>query len=152
MRNQPPCIAWAEKLALRREDLSPADRAALDAHLQTCSACEAAQEDYHFLDSRLRALPLSTLKPFPRLSAQTFARDTAAIDAPEKVSANGAGSLSRVSLPARRRPVRGLTSTLQRAISVALVATLILALVTIFGIQIVGRTGSHATGSMILSY
>ena len=55
MRNQPPCVTWAEKLALRREDLSLADREAVDAHVQTCPACEAAQADYHFLDSRLRA-------------------------------------------------------------------------------------------------
>lgn len=151
MRNQPPCIAWAEKLALRREDLSPADRAALDAHLQTCSACEAAQEDYHFLDSRLRALPLSPLKPFPRLSTQIFAHD-ATTDIPEKIRVRDTDSLPRVSLPVRRRSASHLAFILQRAIPVTLVATLILALLTIFGFQIISRTGFHATGSTILSY
>src|SRR5579864_2939533 len=68
MRSQPPCKTWAEKLALRLEDLLPADRSALAAHLQTCPACTAAWEDYHLLDSRLRALLLPALKPVPRLS------------------------------------------------------------------------------------
>ncbi len=57
MGNQPPCTVWAEKLALRHEDLSPADRAALEAHVRTCPACEATQADYRFLDARLVALP-----------------------------------------------------------------------------------------------
>src|SRR5437588_5210943 len=78
MRNHSPCIAWAEKLALRREDLSPADCSALDAHIQTCPACEAALADYHFLDAQLRALPPPALKPLPRLSPQIFMRDEAA--------------------------------------------------------------------------
>src|SRR5260370_2192001 len=75
MRSQPPCMAWAEKLALRQEDLAPADRAALAAHIQTCPVCAAAQADYHFLDSRLRALPLPALKPLPRLSFEDPGQD-----------------------------------------------------------------------------
>src|SRR5581483_8456056 len=63
-----PCVAWAEKLALRYEDLTPADQADLEAHLATCAVCRAAQADYHFLDARLRALPPPGIKPFPRLS------------------------------------------------------------------------------------
>ena len=72
MKNQPPCIAWSEKLALRREDLSSTDRNALDAHIQSCPACEVAREDYLFFDTRLRALPPSTLKPLPRLSLHSL--------------------------------------------------------------------------------
>ena len=75
MRSQPPCMAWAEKLALRQEDLAPADRAALAAHIQTCPACAAAQADYHLLDSGLRALPLPALKPLPRLSFEDPGQD-----------------------------------------------------------------------------
>ncbi len=57
-----PCFAWSEKLALRDEDLSPADRAALDTHVQQCVACAAVQADYHFLDAQLRALPSPMLQ------------------------------------------------------------------------------------------
>src|SRR5207245_2559615 len=76
MSNPPPCVAWAEKLALRQEDLSPADRAALNTHVKTCPACQAAQADYHFLDARLQALPTSAMKPLPRLSPAFSLRDT----------------------------------------------------------------------------
>src|SRR5215475_12124870 len=75
MSNPPPCVAWAEKLALRQEDLSPADRAVLDAHVKTCPSCQAAQADYHFLDARLQALPISAMKPLPRLSTSFSVRD-----------------------------------------------------------------------------
>jgi WD40 repeat protein len=68
MSNHPPCAAWAEKLALRREDLSLSDREALDAHLAHCTVCQQALEDYHFLDAMLRALPPPSVKPLPRLS------------------------------------------------------------------------------------
>ena len=67
MRSHPPCVAWAEKLALRSEDLSQADRDALASHVSTCEACAATQEDYHYLDARLRALPPPSMQPLPRL-------------------------------------------------------------------------------------
>ena len=68
MNSHPPCIAWAEKLALRREDLAQAEREALDAHVARCSACHQAQADYYFLDAALRTLPKPTVIPLPRLS------------------------------------------------------------------------------------
>src|SRR5260370_42545598 len=67
MRNQPPCIDWAEKLALRSEDLSSSERAALDAHVLMCSACASAAANYQLLIVRIRALPEPTVKPLPRL-------------------------------------------------------------------------------------
>src|SRR5215831_8158802 len=123
--NPPPCVAWAEKLALRREDLSPADQAALDAHIQTCLACQAAQADYHFLDARLRALPPSALKPLPRLSP-AFAWRSA--------GSNNEVDVDRRPGPARRTMYRtpavrtGLfPSLLTKAFSGALVASQVLA-------------------------
>lgn len=107
MRNQPPCVTWAEKLALRREDLSPADREAVDAHVQTCPACEAAQADYHFLDSHLQALPPPALKPLPRLSLQNFRQDEGERDSTKMMKAGGATSASRLSSPVKRRTTRG---------------------------------------------
>jgi len=72
MNHRPPCTAWAEKLALRSEDLSPVELAELEAHIKTCPACEAAQADYHFIDARLRALPPPTMQPLPRLAPFTL--------------------------------------------------------------------------------
>ena len=71
MRNQPPCTQWSDKLGLRYEDLSSAERIALDTHLQTCDGCRNALTDYNFLTSRIRTLPPPTVQPFPRLSPQT---------------------------------------------------------------------------------
>jgi hypothetical protein len=67
MSNELPCAEWAEKLALRQQDLLPAEQMALDAHLSICSACRIVRAEYHFLDARLRALPLPAIKPLPRL-------------------------------------------------------------------------------------
>ena len=72
MKSRPPCLAWREKLALRYEDLSPADQQALDTHIQTCSTCAQALADYHFFEARLDALPLPIIRPLPRLSPHFF--------------------------------------------------------------------------------
>src|SRR5260370_33789917 len=62
------CRAWAGTLAVRREDLSQADREALDAHVAICSACCTVLNDYRFLDESLKALPFLTVMPLPRLA------------------------------------------------------------------------------------
>ena len=67
MNHYSPCLIWSEKLALRNEDLSPADRAALNTHVQQCAVCAAIQADYQFLDAQLRALPPSVIKSLLRL-------------------------------------------------------------------------------------
>ena len=89
MNNQPPCMAWAEKLALRHEDLSPADSAALEAHVKTCPACEATQADYRFLDARLRAMPLPTMQPLPRLSPRFAIKGEGENEEPEVAKVDG---------------------------------------------------------------
>jgi hypothetical protein len=68
MSHQLPCVEWAEKLTLRPQDLSFLERTELERHLRTCSACSAVQAEYHSLDIQLRALPLPTIKPLPRLA------------------------------------------------------------------------------------
>src|SRR5260370_5912142 len=130
MRSQPPCMAWAEKLALRQEDLAPADRAALAAHIQTCPACAAAQADYHFLDSRLRALPLPALKPLPRLSFEDPGQDDGEEDTAEMMKAGGHFVFS-----------------VRKALPVALVARLILAALLLFGMQSASSNGSRSPGT-----
>ena len=89
MGNQPPCAVWAEKLALRHEDLSPADRAALEAHVRTCPACEATRADYRFLDARLVTLPLPSMQPLPRLFPRLTLKDEGENEEAEMANAVG---------------------------------------------------------------
>lgn len=67
MSKRLPCPEWEERLALKREDLSPADRHALEAHLLTCSGCQATQESYAHLVTHLQNLPNPIIQPLPRL-------------------------------------------------------------------------------------
>ena len=47
-----PCPEWEEKLAaLHPDDLSPADRQALNTHVASCERCTATLTDYHTLDA-----------------------------------------------------------------------------------------------------
>src|ERR1700730_15471093 len=80
MNQLPPCSAWSEKLALKREDLTRDEREALDAHVAQCSACLQAQRDYALLDAILRALPDPTVKAFPRLPLYLEADDKTSND------------------------------------------------------------------------
>src|SRR5437764_940653 len=57
MRHPVPCPQWAEKLFLRREDLSPSDCVALDAHLACCLRCTEAFAEHNKLVAQLRDLP-----------------------------------------------------------------------------------------------
>jgi len=153
MRNQPPCVTWAEKLALRREDLALADREAVDTHVQTCPACEAAQADYHFLDSRLRALPPPALKPLPRLSLQNLRQDEGERDTTKTMKAGGATSASRLSSPVKRRTTRGrFVFSVRSALPAVLVACLILAALLLFGMQSASINGSQPPGTTLFTY
>src|SRR5260221_678339 len=153
MRSQPPCKIWAEKLALRREDLAPADREAVDAHVQTCPACEAAQACFYFLDSRLRALPPPALKPLPRLSLQNLRQDEGERDTTKTMKAGGATSASRLSSPVKRRTARGrFVFSVRSALPAALVACLILAALLLFGMQSASINGSQPPGTTLLTY
>ena len=60
-----PCAEWATRLALRPDDLSPAEQAARQAHLSECAACAAAFADYQDLIARVRALPRPEARPSP---------------------------------------------------------------------------------------
>lgn len=64
MDHYDPCIAWAQHLAMRQEDLSPPDRAA---HLRYAVAGEVVLAEYQLLDAQLRALSTPMIKPLPRL-------------------------------------------------------------------------------------
>jgi serine/threonine protein kinase len=61
-----PCPEWAELLAAsRQDDISPADRAALEAHIRTCDACRTVLREYQKMDDSIRSAftvtPLSGL-------------------------------------------------------------------------------------------
>src|SRR6266566_2762588 len=148
--NPPPCVAWAEKLALRQEDLSPADQATLAAHVQTCPACQAAQADYHFLDARLRALPPPALKPLPRLSPAFAWRNDAAnneVDAGRRLEP---ARRPTYSTPAAR--TGPFPSLLMKAFSGVLVACLVLALLLLFGTRTIDTTLARPLGTTFFVY
>src|SRR5947208_2005322 len=53
-----PCATWAKELAAAHpDDLSPSERAALEAHIESCPACAAVRSSYREIDARIRALP-----------------------------------------------------------------------------------------------
>ena len=68
MKNHGPCAEWEELLALRPEDLSPADHANLEKHLADCPSCTAPRAHYQYILSRLHALPTPIMEPLPHLS------------------------------------------------------------------------------------
>ncbi len=72
MNDLSPCVDWAEKLALKPEDLAPTERAALNAHLATCSVCGAVSADYRLLIARMRARPIPAVRPLPHLLPELF--------------------------------------------------------------------------------
>jgi hypothetical protein len=68
MNHYLPCPEWADLLALRQESLSPAECAALDAHVMECPACAATRADYLRLIAHLRSAPELTIQPLPGLA------------------------------------------------------------------------------------
>ncbi len=66
-----PCSAWATRLAARHpSDLSPAESADLQAHLQHCPACTSAHIAYALMETAIRQLP--PVAPLERLSPEHF--------------------------------------------------------------------------------
>lgn len=98
MNNLFPCAAWAEKLAFKPADLSPDERAALQAHLATCPGCAATYADYQMLIARLRALPRPAARALPPLASEI----ATVPDTPDQANGryNSAGS-SVLTLPGR---------------------------------------------------
>src|SRR5260370_39612992 len=64
-----PCTDWEQRLAARhRDDLSPADHAALKQHLVSCQACATVHAAYHAMEVGICSLP--GIRPLPGLSYQ----------------------------------------------------------------------------------
>jgi WD40 repeat protein len=98
MKNQPPCIEWADKIGLRDKSLSLQEYTSLNEHLRTCEICSNAQRDYSFLTKGIRALPPPTMKPLPPLSWQP-GED---VGTPEVVEDQAVGPRSAI----RYKPIR----------------------------------------------
>lgn len=66
-----PCSAWATRLAARHpSDLSPDEKAALQAHLQNCPACTSISIAYALMETSIRQLPPVT--SLEQLSPEQF--------------------------------------------------------------------------------
>jgi Probable zinc-ribbon domain len=52
------CDQWSEKLAMHREELSPSDRAELEAHLAVCSICTMVYTDFRMMHRLIQNLPI----------------------------------------------------------------------------------------------
>jgi hypothetical protein len=58
------CTYWGEKLAARHpDDLTPAERGALEQHLRECSVCATTFKAFHTMEMRIRALPQAPSLP-----------------------------------------------------------------------------------------
>lgn len=145
MKTSPPCVEWRERLALRHEDLSPADQQALDAHVDKCEACATALADYHFFEARLDALPPPAIRPLPRLSPHFFEQS--------ETGRKKRGKPARTD-PARLRPERkaGKVVTITRRVfSIAAVLCLMIAAGLLFRTIYVARVASRPGGETLLS-
>src|SRR5437764_1043 len=61
-----PCTEWSERLAARHpEDISPADRIALNNHIASCESCAAVHAAYRAMEINVRALPATSLPGLP---------------------------------------------------------------------------------------
>src|SRR5258708_318183 len=121
-----PCPLWAEKLATTHPaDLSPAERAALNAHVTTCPACAAVLAEYRAMDRRILSLPpVAPLTSFsPELAGVLTGQNTLsrAINMP--------GSINRPQANTRRRSLAPILSTLA---AVLVVGTLITGYLVLF--------------------
>jgi len=154
MGNQPPCTVWAEKLALRHEDLSPADRAALEAHVRTCPACEATQADYRFLDARLVALPLPSMQPLPRLFPRLTLKDEGENEEAEMAQVVGfVKSTRRASNTRRPAMLKGsFTSSIRKSLPAVFVAALVLILLVLFGSRTINTALGRPLGTTLYTY
>ncbi|MEO6888906.1 MAG: WD40 repeat domain-containing protein, partial [Ktedonobacteraceae bacterium] len=160
MSKQPPCPEWADTLALRPDDLSPAARAALTTHLQACPACAEALADYHFLDALLYRLPEPAMKPLPRISPLLALDDEIVLEEPEEDHLERdmrSMKPAQSPLPDRRRRARQarfahMASTFTSALSGTLVAGLILAMIFLFGTRYVTGRGPFPPVTALLTY
>ncbi|HEY3992458.1 MAG TPA: hypothetical protein VGM01_06205 [Ktedonobacteraceae bacterium] len=147
--HRPPCLDWREKLALRHEDLSPADQQALDAHVRTCEACSSALADYHFFEARLDTLPPPAIRPLPRLSPHFFEHTTR--EQTEQAEALESSTPVSTAKRVARKPNK-ITRIAWRVLSVAAVLCLLLSAGAIFRVISVTRLASHPSEDTLFNF
>ena len=122
------CNFLAEKLATRHPvDLSPAERAELNAHIASCLACATKQADYNMLTTRIRQLPAAV--PLAATTHEFFWRDAA--------------SSQRASV----RPIRAFTPLPFRTISIS-AGTLVAAMILIVSLVLLQQTHSGTASKL----
>jgi photosystem II stability/assembly factor-like uncharacterized protein len=130
------CPEWAEALAaIHPDDLSPARRAALNAHLATCHTCSAVRADYERLERAIQQVPTS--RPLPAFPTRLL---VAGNTPPTRHPAPN-GSLSPDTL--RLIPQKGTFMTPQRRVRGVAAALAIAAVVALFAFLFRGFTLSH---------
>jgi hypothetical protein len=121
------CERWAEKLAARKpEDLPPAERVALNAHVASCPHCSAIRQEYDLLTRRIRVLRT----PAVRLSPPDPAH------APwhtQQLGFSGRGRSSRESVGQKISRLIPASSSRRIGLGIALAtASILIALLTLF--------------------
>ena len=150
MKSRPPCLAWREKLALRHEDLSPADQQALDSHLQSCKVCTAALADYHYFEARLDALAPPAIKPLPRLSPHFFELHEESQEVHHIPDVQHPPARARAHSPRPTPRHRG-AAIAGRVLGVAALILLLLASGLIFRVVYQARLAAHPGGNTLLN-
>ncbi|HZS76328.1 MAG TPA: PQQ-binding-like beta-propeller repeat protein [Ktedonobacteraceae bacterium] len=118
-----PCPQWAKKLAaLHPGDLTSAEQANLQAHIQSCPACAAVIAEYREMDARILALPPVAPLPDLPLPLRAAFGETAQ---QETIHVTEQAHASRHSTILKRKPPRP-TSRFARAAS-AFAAVLVVA-------------------------
>ena len=150
MKTRPPCLEWRERLALRHEDLSPADQQALDAHVQTCQACATALTDYHFFEARLDALPPPAIKPLPRLSPHFF--EQSGKPGPKQRDPEDSPTPAPTRTRPAHKPRRSKTTSIAwRALGIVALLCLLLASGLLFRTIYLARLAAHPGGDTLFS-
>ena len=106
-----PCAGWVEKLAVKYpDDLSFADRVALNEHLASCSACDTIHSAYQAMGGRIYNLP--PVEPLPGFPYELLQREKRSAPHVEQLETTSPGillwlkTLSEIMLV---RPLRQLT-------------------------------------------
>ena len=106
-----PCAGWVEKLAVKYpDDLSFADRVALNEHLASCPACDTIHSAYQAMGGRIFNLP--PVEPLSRLPYELLQRERRSAPRVEQLETKAPGILLWLkSLPEIMlvRPLRQLT-------------------------------------------
>jgi hypothetical protein len=88
-----PCADWVEKLAIKYpDDLTYAERVALNVHLASCSTCAAIHSSYQVIGERINNLP--PVEPLPGLPYELLQREKCTAPYAEQLETTSPGILA----------------------------------------------------------